>query len=401
VPQGGRQLGENPIRRFDGLCRGKVRMPELGGSHSVEPMQDTRPGSHRSSAPAATAAQSATPAARRRRDVTPRHRLAAAFEAFDDFPALSESRDRLRALVRAEHPSTAEIVAVIESDIALTVRVLRQANLVGRRVESIVKAVGVLSPRTLEAIVDSTPIFDFFYRPDNWDPAPERMRLHAIATQRAADRIAREVRYEHRDRLMISALLHDIGKLVLTAAYPAYPDEVIAAARTPEERARCERQALIVDHALVGGALARRWGLPDSIATGIERHHAEDATGDAAFVRLADMLAHFAQGRPVVPQCLQRMAAAAGLSPLELRAVMHDLPFPDSDGPRAIDPCPLSTREAEVLKHLADGKSYRVIAAELSLLTSTVRTHLASIYRKLAAVDRAQAVLIATKRGWL
>jgi DNA-binding CsgD family transcriptional regulator len=30
-----------------------------------------------------------------------------------------------------------------------------------------------------------------------------------------------------------------------------------------------------------------------------------------------------------------------------------------------------------------------------------VRTHLASIYRKLDAVDRAQAVLIASKRGWL
>ena len=378
-------------------------MPEPISSHSVEQMQETRLRSHRPSAPAATAVPGAArhPATRRRRDATPRHRLAAAFEAFDDFPALSESRDRLRALIRAEDPPKAEIVAVVESDIALTVRVLREANLVGRRVESIVKAVDVLSPQALGAIANTTPIFDFFYRPDDWDPAPERMRLHAIATQRAADRIAREVGYEHRDRLMVTALLHDIGKLVLTDAYPMYPDEVIAGARTPEERARCERQALIVDHALVGGALARRWGFPDSIATGIERHHAEDAAGDAAFVRLADMLAHFAQGEPVVPQCLQRMAAAAGLGPLELRSVMHDLPFPDSDGPRAIDPCPLSAREAEVLGHLADGKSYRRIAEELDLLTSTVRTHLASIYRKLAAVDRAQAVLIATKRGWL
>ena len=100
---------------------------------------------------------------------------------------------------------------------------------------------------------------------------------------------------------------------------------------------RRERRALIVDHALVGGALARRWGLPDAIATAIERHHAEDACGDAAFVRLADMLAHFAQGDRVAPRSLQRMAAAVGLGPAELRAVMCDLPYPDADGPRAVD----------------------------------------------------------------
>ena len=41
------------------------------------------------------------------------------------------------------------------------------------------------------------------------------------------------------------------------------------------------------------------------------------------------------------------------------------------------------------------------IAHELSLSTSTVRTHLHNIYGKLGAVDRAQAVLHATERGWL
>ena len=68
---------------------------------------------------------------------------------------------------------------------------------------------------------------------------------------------------------------------------------------------------------------------------------------------------------------------------------------------RQIDPCPLSTREVEVLKRLAEGKVYKQIAHELALSTSTVRTHLHNIYGKLGAVDRAQAVLMATERGWL
>ena len=48
--------------------------------------------------------------------------------------------------------------------------------------------------------------------------------------------------------------------------------------------------------------LARRWGLPDRLATAIERHHSDEAEGEAAFVRLADMLAHYSHGQHVDPQ---------------------------------------------------------------------------------------------------
>ena len=66
-------------------------------------------------------------------------------------------------------------------------------------------------------------------------------------------------------------------------------------------------------------------------------------------------------------------------------------------------PVPFSTRHLyrRVLQRLAEGKVYKQIAHELTLSTSTVRTHLHNIYGKLGAVDRAQAVLIATERGWL
>ncbi len=338
---------------------------------------------------------------RRRRETLPRHRLATAFEAFDTFPVLAQSRDRLLALLADDEPSKGDVVAAVESDIALTIRVMREANRDAGRIDCIVTAVEALPAETLLRLAERAPTFEFFDGLPDRDRGPEQLRLHAIATQRAADRIAREVRYKHRDRLMVTALLHDIGKLVLADAYPGYPGSIYGDARTPEERVQRERHELVVDHALVGGALARRWGLPDAIATGIERHHSEDARGDAAFVRLADLLAHFAQGDRVAPGSLQRMAAAAGLEPAELRAVMCDLPYPDADGPRAIDTCPLSSREVQVLEQLAAGFSYQRIADELDVLTSTVRTHLASIYRKLDVIDRAQAVLIATRRGWL
>src|SRR5205807_1826093 len=77
-----------------------------------------------------------------------------------------------------------------------------------------------------------------------WQGIPERFRLHAVATQRAADRLARELGYDARDRLMVSSLLHDIGKLVLVHAYPGYPRQVHGEARTPEERIQRARREL-------------------------------------------------------------------------------------------------------------------------------------------------------------
>jgi putative nucleotidyltransferase with HDIG domain len=332
-------------------------------------------------------------------------RLTAAFEALEAFPALAESRDRVLRLVTAERVSPGDVVAAVESDVALAISVLRLANQIeGKtrgRIESVVQGVELLSPEAVQGLAARARTFDFFERSTVWDAAPERFRLHGVATQRAADRLATEAGYEHRDRLMVTALLHDIGKLVLMHAYPGYPGQVHGNARTPEERIHRERRELGVDHALVGGVLARRWGLPKSVAAVIERHHAEDAVGEAAFVRLADMLAHYAQGSPVSPTELLKCARVIGLGPAELRTVMYDLPYPTSGRTRQIDPCPLSSREVEVLKRLAEGKVYKQIALELALSTSTVRTHLHNIYGKLGAVDRAQAVLIATERGWL
>jgi HD-like signal output (HDOD) protein/DNA-binding CsgD family transcriptional regulator len=344
-------------------------------------------------------------------DPRPRHneghgrRLTAAFEALEGFPALVESRNRALLVLGEDHASTSEVISAVESDVALTIAVLRTANRsTGKRqgkVESIGEAVEVLSPAAVQVLVARVQTFDFFERGGLWDMAPERFRLHALGCQRAADRLSAEAGYGHRGRLMVSSLLHDIGTLVLLHAYPGYPEEVHGAARTPEECVHQERRELGVDHALVGGVLARRWGLPKSIASAIERHHSQDCEGDAAYVRLADMLAHYGNGDPISPGELLKSARLIGLGPAELRRVLYELPYPRQARQRAQEPCPLSDRELEVLKRLAQGKVYKQIASELSLSTSTVRSHLHNVYGKLTAVDRAQAVLFATERGWL
>jgi putative nucleotidyltransferase with HDIG domain len=333
-------------------------------------------------------------------------RLTAAFEALEAFPVMAESRNRVLRLFEAGEPSASDIVAAVEGDVALAIAVLRLANQLDGpsrgRVDSAVAGVEVLSSATVLSIASRARTYDFFERTAVWQGIPERFRLHAVATQRAADRVAMEVGFEFRDRLMVTALLHDIGKLVLVHAYPGYPRQIHGEARTPEDRLQRERRELGVDHALVGGVLARRWGLPKSVAHVIEGHHNAECDGETAIVRLADMLAHYVLGGSITPSEMLNVARMIGLKPAQLRTVMYDLPLPTTGTrPRQVDPCPMSSREVDVLRRLAKGMVYKQIASELGLSTSTVRTHLHNVYGKLGAMDRAQAVLIATERGWI
>ncbi len=339
-----------------------------------------------------------------RNAAAPGSRLAEAFEAVERYPVLLEARERVIAAATAENVRVGEIVEAVESDVSLAISVLRHANrggLVVGGVAGVPAALDVLKPAGVLALAGTAPSFDFFESNGGWELKPERFRVHALATQRAADRIGRIVGWAERDELAVAALLHDVGRLVISRLHPGYKVYFDAISRTPEQRLREEREQLGIDHALVGGVLARRWNLPSRIAVAIERHHADDAEGLAAMVATADMVAHYCQGEAIAPERLRSSAERCGLDHEALRDLLYELPLPTQDATRISEPCPLSARELDVLRHLSEGMVYKQIASEMHLSVSTIRTHLHNVYGKIGAVDRAQAVLLARDRGWI
>jgi DNA-binding NarL/FixJ family response regulator len=60
---------------------------------------------------------------------------------------------------------------------------------------------------------------------------------------------------------------------------------------------------------------------------------------------------------------------------------------------------PLSAREEEVLKLLATGETNRQIARRLFVSEETVKSHVASILRKLEVSDRTSAAVLAVRAG--
>jgi putative nucleotidyltransferase with HDIG domain len=333
------------------------------------------------------------------------HNLRAAFERVESLPAFAESRDRLVALFASELPDVGEMVAIIESDPALVLALLRVVNrraAKGDRVSTVPDAIKALKPEAVEMLVSRIPVVDFFERPPAGLALPAPERAHAIAVQRAARRIAREAGSGSRDELLVASLLHDVGKLVLAVAVQGYPSTIHGEARTPDQRVLAERHALGLDHAAVGAVLLRRSGAPESLIAAVEGHHAREPGPAAAIIGLADLLVHHQNGQPIDTARVRTLAGRIGLSRSQMRSLMFELPGAGGAGEeRTIEPCPLSAKELEVMRLLAQGMQYKQIATELGTMPSTVRSHMYKAYQRLGVSDRAQAVLLCAKRGWL
>lgn len=85
------------------------------------------------------------------------------------------------------------------------------------------------------------------------------------------------------------------------------------------------------------------------------------------------------------------------LEPSIARKVLMELSHPPKQQPLTADP--LTERELEVLRLIAQGCSNKQIAANLSVSELTVRTHVSNVLSKLHLASRTQAALYSLQKG--
>ena len=207
----------------------------------------------------------------------------------------------LLAVLRQVEPDVSEVVRLITFDPALTAQVLRRCNSAHfgfaepvQDLQSAVVRIGmgeifcvaanVIGERTLGAAQPGYGIGQGEF----WK--------HCAVTAVAARVIARELGGAEWVAFT-AALLHDIGKLVLsTALESAYAEVIERIEHSDLSFLEAEKAVLGIDHAEVGGRLLARWNFPDNLVSAVRWHHnpalAQPAESLAAYVHLADVLAH-------------------------------------------------------------------------------------------------------------
>ena len=248
--------------------------------------------------------------------------LARAAARLDPLPT---SSTRLAALVCEGAPELSQVVEIVEYDEALTASLLQSANSSWSAsrteittVRDAVIRLGASPVLALTLGMGARRHFETML--PQYGLSEGELWRHSVAASLAAELVTQRAPHRPPPEAATAALLHDIGKLVLSRFLDrTLLDQLDEAQERGSTRLQAEIDVLGIDHAELGGLIARSWALPESLVRGIREHGRPRAGRDPLVntVCLADMLAVSA-GAGVDdnpdPGGLDRVSHALGLS---------------------------------------------------------------------------------------
>jgi len=212
----------------------------------------------------------------------------------DTLPTLSPIATRILQLGADDKAEISEVASLIESDPALTVRILglcRKADKgLGTRITTVRRAVVMLGIDAVRSAVLGVSVFELLDRESDkvsmisvarkeaaspYDFDRRGFWQHSLGVACAAELLAEQ----HKglrigpDEAFVAGLLHGLGRLVLSIVLPqAYRRVIEGCERRQSAAAPVERSIIGMDNHLAGKRVCEHWGLPTPIADTIWLH---------------------------------------------------------------------------------------------------------------------------------
>ena len=188
---------------------------------------------------------------------------------------------------------------IISKDSALCARLLKIVNSsffgFSSKVETITHAVTVVGMVQLRDLALATAIISNFKGLPKNAVNMKSFWHHSISVGLAGRVIGIYLKESNPERFYVLGLLHDLGRLLLYLAVPEDMNRVLEINKEEGLLHEAERQVLGWDHADAGGALLRKWNLPDSLVEGVQYHHNPSSAPqfplEAAVTHVADIVA--------------------------------------------------------------------------------------------------------------
>lgn len=255
----------------------------------------------------------------------------------DKLVSLPEVCFLVNDLVNDPHASVDQIGQVISQDPDLTARLLKLVNSnfysVPQRVETVSRAIMFVGLRELQNMVwASTAVETFNKVPANLVNMAAFWR-HSIFTAVVARILASEVDILHPERLFISGLIHDLGRLVVYIKAPEKAKQVLEQEKESPGApvGEIEREVLGFDHSEVGAALFEAWNLPGSLQTAVRYHHhpalAKDYLLETSILHVANMMAHaleLGEEDNFIQECDPQAWARLNLPEKKIKRILQD-----------------------------------------------------------------------------
>ena len=187
-------------------------------------------------------------------------------------------------LTLLEEPDTAvsEIEEILRYDAGLTANVLKLANSayfgIPSKIGSLKQAVILLGlKRLIQLVVASCVSAVMDKSVPGYDLPPGDLWRHSIAVSIAAEALVKDQKRAGAEDVFTSALLHDVGKLVLGAFVKEELEAIESIAAKGVPFVVAENMILGTDHAEIGARILEQWNLPSDVINAVRWHHDPDS----------------------------------------------------------------------------------------------------------------------------
>jgi putative nucleotidyltransferase with HDIG domain len=218
-----------------------------------------------------------------------RHRI----ENIGSLPTVPDTLRKLSRIMEKQNVSLTEVASFVQSDPALTFRILKMVNsaIYGfpGRIASVSHAIMLLGLNVVKGLLLGVSVFELMQK------AMTGLYEHSMGCAAAARIIAQKKGLREPEEAYVAGLLHDIGKVVMALEFTKAYEGALTLAETEHiSIMQAEIKFFADNHAALGGVLSEKWRFPKRLTEAILCHHEPGSAVlfplETAIVHLADIL---------------------------------------------------------------------------------------------------------------
>ncbi len=199
-------------------------------------------------------------------------------EKMGDLPSLPQTLLGIQKVAADSKSCADDLAASVLNDQALTLRVLKVVNSAfyqrrnQEQIRTVRRAVIVMGFEAVCKLALGLSVFDMMSKLSR-SPYLSTITRHSLVCAGFAQVLAEASRKIAPEEAYVTALVHDIGKVVLLECSPSHMDLVLRDMTEGEPSLEAERRHFGITHDRAGRRLAARWKLPVELQNAIGDHH--------------------------------------------------------------------------------------------------------------------------------
>ncbi len=205
----------------------------------------------------------------------------------DKMPAFPGSVNRILQMTSSIDCAPKDLVQVIEHDPVMMAKILKLVNSayfgLSREITSINHGVVFVGLNTIKNLAISIATMGMLPATGPAGLGMNNFLLHSLGTATVAKLLGKQlgVASDKATDYFVGGLLHDIGKIVFAQFMQQEMEQALK--RVKDEGLSLSAAEIVemgADHARLGGMLAEKWQLPNTLVTCIKEHHNPEWSGD-------------------------------------------------------------------------------------------------------------------------